>query len=82
MNSKDVIYNGEILTLTRFWATNELCLWIHNPSQITLPKMEFVGGHANEYCIFIKNLTEAELQQITSIDGTPIDINKELDTIN
>ena len=23
-----VIYNGQILTLTRFWATGEPCLWI------------------------------------------------------
>ena len=38
--------------------------------------MEFVGGHTDEYCIFIKNLTEAELNQITSIDGIPVDINE------
>lgn len=81
MNNKEVIYNGQKLTLTRFWANNEPCLWIDNPKQITLPKMEFVGGYADEYCIFIKNLTENELQQITSLDGTPIDINKELDKL-
>ena len=23
-----VIYNGQILTLTHFWATGEPCLWI------------------------------------------------------
>lgn len=32
--------------------------------------MEFVGGYPNEYCIFLKNLTETELEQITSLDGT------------
>ena len=26
--------------------------------------MEFVGGHPDEYCIFLKNLTETELSQI------------------
>ena len=29
-----------------------------------MPKMEFVGGYPNEYCIFLKNLTETELSQI------------------
>ena len=61
-----VIYNGQILTLTHFWATGEPCLWITDPQQIGLPKMEFVGGYQNEYCIFLKNLTETELSQITS----------------
>ncbi len=81
MNGKDVIYKGEKLTLTRFWGNNELCLWICNAKQINLPKMEFVGGYANDYCIFIKNLTEAELQQITFIDGVPININALADVI-
>ena len=62
-----VIYNGQILTLTRFWATGEPCLWITDPQQIGMPKMEFVGGHPDEYCIFLKNLTETELSQITSV---------------
>ena len=42
-----VIYNGQILTLTRFWATGEPCLWITDPEQIGMPKMEFVGGHTS-----------------------------------
>ena len=29
-----VIYNGQILTLTHFWATGEPCLWITDPEQI------------------------------------------------
>ena len=44
-----VLYNGQILTLTRFWATGEPCLWITDPEQIGMPKMEFVGGHPDEY---------------------------------
>ena len=47
-----VIFNGQVLTLTQFWATGELCLWITDPQQIGMPKMEFVGGYPNEYCIF------------------------------
>ncbi len=75
------LYNGQVLTLTRFWATGELCLWITDPEQIKMPKMEFVGGHPDEYCIFLKNLTETELAQITSPDGTPLDVKKELSDI-
>ena len=41
---QEVIFNGQILTLTRFWATGEPCLWITDPEQIGMPKMEFVGG--------------------------------------
>ena len=77
----DVIYNGQLLTLTRFWGNNEPCLWIHSPDQINMPKMEFVGGYPNEYCIFIKNLSAKELAQITLPDGTPIDIIKELESL-
>ena len=76
-----VIYNGQILTLTRFWATGEPCLWITDPEQIGMPKMEFVGGHPDEYCIFLKNLTETELSQITSLDGAPLDLKEELSDI-
>lgn len=74
---KDVIYNGQSLTLTRFWATGEPCLWIKSPEQINMPKMEFVGGYPNEYCIFLKNLTAEELARITLPDGSPVDIAKE-----
>ena len=33
-----VIYNGQILTLTRFWATGEPCLWITDHSRSRCPK--------------------------------------------
>ena len=78
---KDVIYNGQVLTLMRFWGNSEACLWIHNPEQISMPKMDFVGGHPDEYCIFIKNLSSEELAQITLPDGSPIDIDKELERL-
>ena len=44
-------------------------------------KMEFVGGHPDEYCIFLKNLTETELAQITSLDGAPLDVKEERNDI-
>ena len=46
-----------------------------------MSKMEFVGGHPDEYCIFLKNLTETELAQITSLDGAPLDVKEELSDI-
>lgn len=76
MTDQKVIYKGQILTLTRFWATGELCLWITNPEQINMPKMEFVGGHPNEYCIFIKKLSLKELSSITDLNSKPIIINE------
>lgn len=78
---KDVIYNDQPLTLTRFWADGEPCLWIKNPEQIQIPKMEFVGGYLNEYCIFLKNLTVEELARITLPDGSPIDIKREIELL-
>ena len=73
-----VLYNGQVLTLTRFWATGDPCLWITDPQQTEMAKMEFVGGHPDEYCIFLKNLTKAELAQITSLDSVPLNVKEEL----
>ena len=39
--------------------------------------MEFVGGHPDEYCIFLKNLTES----ITFLDGAPLDVKEALSDI-
>ena len=75
---QNALYRGQRLTLARFWATGEPCLWITDSEQIGMPKMEFVGGHPDEYCIFLKNLTETELAQITSLDGAPLDVKEEL----
>lgn len=77
MIDKTVLYNGQKLTLTRFWGNNEACLWISTPEQKNIPKMEFVGGHPDEYCIFLKNLSAEELSQITLPDGTPIETTQE-----
>ena len=72
------MYKGHALTLTRFWANKKTCLWINSPSQRKLPHMEFVGGHPNEYCIFVEKLSAEERAQITTEDGSPIDIETEL----
>ena len=39
-----------------------------------MPKMEFVGGYPNEWCIFIDNLTNDEKKLITDINGVAFDI--------
>ena len=69
-----VIYKKQVLQLTRCWGDNRLCLWAKEPSQTEIPKMEFVGGHPDEWCIFVDNLTDDEVIQITDIDGNYIDV--------
>ncbi len=76
MKDIDVIYKGEVLKLTRFWGNDKLCLWIKNSNQITMPKMEFVGGYPNEYCIFLENLSAEELKEIKTIDGKVLNLEE------
>ena len=76
MKDIDVIYKGEVLKLTRFWGNNKLCLWIKNSNQITMPKMEFVGGYPNEYCIFLENLSAEELKEIKTVDGKVLNLEE------
>ena len=75
MKNIEIIYKGQSLTLTRFWGNEKLCLWIKNPSQRDMPKMEFVGGYPDEWCIFIDNLTDDEKRQITDVNGEFLDID-------
>ena len=77
MKGMDVLYKKQILTLTRFWGNNRLCLYVKNPSQISIPKMEFVGGHPDEWCIFIDNLTDDEKTEITDIYGSPVNLKED-----
>ena len=39
-----------------------------------MPKMQFVGGHPNEWYIFIDDLTDEEKSEITDIYGNSIKI--------
>ena len=55
-------------------------MWIKNPSQRDLPKMEFVGGHPDEWCIFIENLTDDEKRQITDVNGELLDVDSILES--
>lgn len=76
MYGKQVLYNGQILTLTKYFGGP--CLFVNNPSQVTIPKMEFVGGYPNEYCIYLKNLDENEKSLITDLDGNKINVEEEI----
>ena len=73
---KEVFYKSEPLTLVLFHG--KTCLWIHEPGQREIPKMEFVGGFPSEWCIFIYKLTDEEKKQIKDEKGNTIDISKEL----
>ena len=79
MNGKQILYNGQVLTLTKYFGLP--CLFINNSSQISIPKMQFVGGYPNEYCIYLKDLTEKEISLITDLSGNKIDIDKELEKV-
>ena len=76
MKDIDVIYKGETLRLTSFWGNNKLCLWIKNPNQVNMPKMEFVGGYPNEYCIFLENLSLEELKEIKTVNREILDLEE------
>lgn len=76
MKGKMVLCNGQKLTLTKYFGRP--CLFINNPSQISMPKMQFVGGYPNEYCIYIKDLSEREKELIVDLEGNKIDIGFEL----
>ncbi len=76
MNGKQVLYSGQVLTLMKYFG--EPCLFINHHWQTSMPKMQFVGGYPNEYCIYLKNLNEEELASITDLEGNKIDIEGEL----
>lgn len=80
MNGKSVLYDGQELTLTKYFGGP--CLFIKHPSQISIPKMQFVGGYPNEYCIYLKDLSESEKDLITDLDGNKIDIISELEQMD
>ena len=69
---KTVTYYGMVLTpLTKF--ENLPCLWIDSDLQGRgLPHMEFVGGYCNEYCVFLKSLTDEDWKHVTRWNGEPI----------
>lgn len=68
----DVIFNGQILRLTEHFG--KPCLFIRNSSQTDMPKMRFVGGYPDEYCIYLSDLTQEELASITDMDGNAVDV--------
>lgn len=76
MNGKTVLYNGQVLTLTKYFG--KPCLFINNPSQISIPQMQFVGGYPNEYCIYINELSDKEKNLITDLEGNVINLETEL----
>ncbi len=68
-----VLFYKEKLYLTSFHG--EPVLWIQNSSQVSMPKMQFVGGYPDEYCIFLKDLTHEELDNICTMTKRPIDFS-------
>lgn len=79
MQGKDILYNGQILTLTKYFGN--ACLFIKEVSQISIPKMQFVGGYPNEYCIYINDLSETEKNMITDLNGKLLNLEYEISKI-
>ncbi|MCM1132190.1 MAG: hypothetical protein NC340_01835 [Ruminococcus flavefaciens] len=79
MKGKDVLYNGQELTLTKYFGNT--CLFIKKSSQIHIPKMQFVGGYPDEYCIYINDLSEKEKNMITDLKGKPLNLEEEISKI-
>lgn len=40
--------------------------------------MQFVGGYPNEYCIYVKDLTDQEKSKITDLNGKSLNLKKEI----
>jgi len=64
---------GTLIGVVFCWG---ILLFAKNPSQIHIPKMEFVGGYPNEWCIFIDNLTDDEKAEITDLNGRHISLQE------
>ena len=79
MKGKDVLYNEQELTLTKYFGNT--CLFIKKSSQIHIPKMQFVGGYPDEYCIYINDLSEREKNMITDLKGKPLNLEEEISKI-
>lgn len=79
MKGKDVLYNGQELILTKYFGNT--CLFIKKSSQIHIPKMQFVGGYPDEYCIYINDLSEKEKNMITDLKGKPLNLEEEISKI-
>ena len=65
-----VMYGIEKMILSKFYG--DLVLWITDDEQMNLPHTRFVGGSPSEWCIFLKDLNDEELQKITDASGKPI----------
>lgn len=59
----NIIYKGETLKYVDNFYGHQV-LWITDPSQISMKHMQFVGGYANEYCIYLNDLSEEEKESI------------------
>ncbi|MDO4649798.1 MAG: hypothetical protein Q4B26_14235 [Eubacteriales bacterium] len=71
-----VLYDSEELYMTKFSSDGRFRpgLYIVNARQRNLPKMKFVGGHPDEWCIFLDELTKDELAMIKTLDGQQLNV--------
>lgn len=58
-----VKYKGQKLKYIKDFHGREV-LWIKSPDQMKMQGMTFVGGHPDEYCIYIDELNAEEQEKI------------------
>ena len=76
MQGKDVLYNGQVLTLTKYFGVP--CIFHSNTPLVSVPRMQCVGGYPNEYCIYISDLTDQEKSRITDLNGKSFNLEEEI----
>lgn len=72
--ANNIQYYGECLMLTTF--NSKPCLWITNINQRLLPRIQFVGGYPNEYCVFLDDLTEEDKKHLFYLNNEPATIEE------
>lgn len=72
--ANNIHYYGECLMLTTF--NSKPCLWITNINQRFLPRIQFVGGYPNEYCVFLDDLTEEDKKHLFYLNNEPATIEE------
>ena len=65
-HGREVYYCGE-----KFWFC-AIGLWVTNPSQCSLPYVEFIGGYPNEWAVLMEKLSYEQRASIRNCYGTPI----------
>lgn len=66
-----IVYYGALLEVASF--CDMPCLWIDDDVRHrSLPHMECVGGHPDECCVFLSNITESDIEHMSYFNNKPV----------